>query len=316
MLASVLRRLAALAALLRLAACLPEDDAAVPSDVKYIRCGVCQQLITAVHEQVTAARKKSKAKKLSEESIQTIIESACKPSTEAGSWLKFLDMAETDGGGIQVEPSPPLQRSPHLSTSTSTCASTTASASHLHLHLHLHLHQCLHLPPPSPPPCVQVERQAEDGPCGRECKTLGMACEQLMEEGWEDSLSESLFSGEAADDLRETACREWSSACRKAPPKLDPSRRPGPPFRPFTEDERALEAYRTGAPAAPGVFQDDALRYALGIGPKGDADDGAFAGEIDFDGGGYGSPHPGVGGERPLHEDLARMDAFISSDEM
>ena len=140
MLASVLRRLAALAALLRLAACLPGDDAAVPSDVKYIRCGVCQQLITAVHEQVTAARKKSKAKKLSEESIQTIIESACKPSTEAGSWLKFLDMAETDGGGIQVEPSPPLHRSPHLSTSTFTCASTTVSASHVHLHLHLHLH--------------------------------------------------------------------------------------------------------------------------------------------------------------------------------
>ena len=132
MLASVLRRLAALAALLRLAACLPEDDAAVPSDVKYIRCGVCQQLITAVHEQVTAARKKSKTKKLSEESIQTIIESACKPSTEAGSWLKFLDMAETDGGGIQVEPSP------------------------LHLHIHLRLHHRLRLPPPppsaSPPP--------------------------------------------------------------------------------------------------------------------------------------------------------------------
>ena len=151
MLARVPRRLAALAALLRLAACLPEDDAAVPSDVKYIRCGVCQQLITAVHEQVTAARKKSKAKKLSEESIQTIIESACKPSTEAGAWLKFLDMAETDGGGIQVEPSTPLHHSPHLTppppppappppppppTSTSICISTSTNASTSLLHLH------------------------------------------------------------------------------------------------------------------------------------------------------------------------------------
>ena len=126
MLGNVLRRLAALAALLRLAACLPEDDAAVPSDIKYIRCGVCQQLITAVHEQVAAAQEKSKAKK-SEESIQTIIESACKPSEEAGAWLRFLDMAETDGGGIQVEPSP-LHR-------------------HLHLQFHLHLRLRLHLRP-------------------------------------------------------------------------------------------------------------------------------------------------------------------------
>ena len=242
--------------MLHLATCLPEDDAAVPSDVKYIRCGVCQQLITAVHEQVAAAKKKSKSKKLSEESIQTIIESACKPSAEAGAWLKFLDMAETDGGRIQVE------------------------------------------------------RQAEDGPCGRECKTLGMACEQLMEEGWEDSLSESLFGGEAADELRETACHEWSSACRKTPPKVDQSRRSGPPFRPFTEDERALEAYRTGTPASPGVFQDEALRYALGIGPAGDLDDGTFANGMDFG----GSHLPGMGGEKPLHEDLARMDAFVSLD--
>ena len=131
MLGNVLRRLAALAALLRLAACLPEDDAAVPSDVKYVRCGVCQQLVTAVHEQVAAAQKKSKAKKLSEESIQTIIESACKPSTEAGAWLKFLDMAETDGGGIQVEPSPPVYLHLHLH----------------HHHHHLHLHLRLHLRP-------------------------------------------------------------------------------------------------------------------------------------------------------------------------
>ena len=255
------RRLAVVAALLRLAACLPEDEAAVSSDVKYIRCGLCQQLITAVHESVTAARKKSKAKRLSEESIQMIIESACNPSTEAGAWLKFLDMTETDGGKIQIE------------------------------------------------------RQAEDGPCGRECRTLGMACEQLMEEGWEDTLSESLFGGEAADELRETACREWSGACRKSPPKVDQGRRAGPAFRPFTEDERALEAYRTGAPAAPGVFQDEALRYALGVGAAGDVDDVAFTGAADFDGG-LSSHLPSVGGDKPLHEDLARMDAFVSLDEM
>ena len=217
--------------------------------------------------------------------------------------------------------SSPLHLHPHLQL-------------HLHLHLrlrfrlrlrlHLHRHHRLRLHLPTSPPFhrrlhllptfAQVERQTEDGPCGRECKTLGMACEQLMEEGWEDSLSESLFGGEAAGELRETACREWSSACRKTPPKVDPSRRPGPPFRPFTEDERALEAYRTGTPAAPGVFQDEALRYALGIGPTGDSDDGAFAGGMDFDGGGFGSQYPGVGGQ-PLHEDLARMEAFVSSDE-
>ena len=50
-----------------------------------------------------------------------------------------------------------------------------------------------------------------------------------MEEGWEDALSESLFGGEAADNLQQTACHEWSAACRKAPPKADPARQPGTP---------------------------------------------------------------------------------------
>ena len=104
---------------------------------------------------------------------------------------------------------------------------------------------------------IKVERQPEDGPCGSECKTLALACQQLLEEGWENELGEALFSSTSADELVESACKEWSSACRKAPPKVDKARKPGPSFRPCTEDERALETYESGKPNAPGVFGDE-----------------------------------------------------------
>lgn len=255
-----MRSIVLLAALLHVA-CLPDDEAAVAADVKYIKCDTCRQLVAAVHEQVAAERKKSKAKKLSEDSIQTIIESACKPSTEAGAWLKFVDMVESEKDGR-----------------------------------------------------IRVEKQAEDGPCGRECKTVGMACEQLLEEGWENELSEGLFGGEAADELASTACKEWSSACRKAAPKADKARKPGPPFRPFTEDERALEAYRAGAPPAPGVFQDETLAYALGVagGTAGGSGGGGFGGGGMLDEYPYGGS---LEGEKPRHDDLARMEAFVDVDE-
>ena len=58
-----------------------------------------------------------------------------------------------------------------------------------------------------------------------DCEWAG---EQLLEEGWENELSEGLFGGEAADELASTACKEWSSACRKAAPKADKARKPGP----------------------------------------------------------------------------------------
>ena len=106
---------------------LASKKQAVPGDTKYVRCDTCRYLVGAVHETVAAARKASKAKKLSEETIQTVIESVCDPTKDEGAWLKFLDMVETDA-----------QR-------------------------------------------IKVERQPEDGPCGSECKTLALACQQLLE---------------------------------------------------------------------------------------------------------------------------------------
>ena len=244
---------------------LASDEQAVPGDTKYVRCDTCRHLVGAVHETVAAARKASRAKKLSEETIQTVIESVCDPAKDEGAWLKFLDMVETDA-----------QR-------------------------------------------IKVERQPEDGPCGTECKTLALTCQQLLEEGWENELGEALFSSTSADELVESACKEWSSACRKAPPKVDKARKPGPAFRPYTEDERALEAYQSGKPNAPGVFGDEQLKYSLGVGPAGGVsgmgdDFGGAGGAVgmrpmpdDFDRG----VGPGLGQARSAPDALQNVEAFV-----
>ena len=72
-----------------------------------------------------------------------------------------------------------------------------------------------------------------------------------------------------------------SSACRKPPPKLDPSRPPGPPFRAYTDEERARQRRNLGPPP-PGVLGADALRYRMGVGgsvsgTSADASDGTMA---------------------------------------
>ena len=163
---------------------------------------------------------------------------------------------------------------------------------------------------------IKVERQPEDGPCGSECKTLALACQQLLEEGWENELGEALFSSTSADELVESACKEWSSACRKAPPKVDKARKPGPSFRPYTEDERALETYELGKPNAPGVFSDEQLKFSLGIGPE-----GGVSGLDDLGAGSMGMrPRPddfdrgvglGLGQARPTSNPLQHVDACV-----
>jgi hypothetical protein len=64
----------------------------VASDVKYIRCAICEQLVGALHDHVTAG-KQSKALS-SEEDVQSAVEVSCKPDTDAGAWLRFLDLVE------------------------------------------------------------------------------------------------------------------------------------------------------------------------------------------------------------------------------
>lgn len=113
-------------------------------------------------------------------------------------------------------------------------------------------------------PRLRVERQAGDGPCGKECATAALACVALLEEGWENELGEALYAGTRdAAALRETVCRELSSSCAKKPPKL-PSKRPaGPRFRAYTEEERAER--ETHESPAPGMLSEHELDYSLGL---------------------------------------------------
>ena len=43
---------------------------------------------------------------------------------------------------------------------------------------------------------ILLRRQLEDGPCGVECRTIQLACQALMDEGWEMELGEILYAGE------------------------------------------------------------------------------------------------------------------------
>lgn len=110
---------------------------------------------------------------------------------------------------------------------------------------------------------LRLQRQTEDGPCGTECRTLQLACGAVVE-GIEDELAAALFAPQG-DDLRESACKELSNACRKPPPPLPSGRQPGPPFRPFTDEERAQRERERGTPPPPGVLSASALRFRLGL---------------------------------------------------
>lgn len=178
----------------------------VPTDVKYIRCGVCESLAAEVHSHV----QKTPDVRKSEASIVTALEQSCDPTSDAGAWMRSIDLVELEGRLVLV-------------------------------------------------------RQEEDGPCNRECATIKLACRALLEEGWETELGEALYGGVDAKQLRNDMCTDWSSACRKPPPKLDAARQPGPPFRAYTDEERALRDQRSGAPPPPGMLTEAALRKRLAV---------------------------------------------------
>jgi hypothetical protein len=133
---------------------------------------------------------------------------------------------------------------------------------------------------------LELVQQPTEGPCGQECKTVGLACRTVVSEV-ENELVEALYadvasrsrgskkaeggsaSASALPDptrLRDATCK---SICRKPAPKLDPSRALGPAFRPYTEEELAeREADR---PPAPGVLTSSNLRVRLGVSTPADA---------------------------------------------
>ena len=105
-----------------------------------------------------------------------------------------------------------------------------------------------------------------DGPCGQECHTVALACEAAID-GIENELGEALYasvrSTSDASSLAKRACREWSTACKKSPPKLDPSRPDGPAFRAYTLEERGRR--EASGPPPPGVLTGDQVRAKLGL---------------------------------------------------
>ena len=120
---------------------------------------------------------------------------------------------------------------------------------------------------------LRLVAQPNDGPCERECATVTLACEAALE-GGADELGELLYVSEL--DAAKLAAEHCASKCRKPPPPLDAQRQAGPPFRPFTDFERAQRDHERGVPPPPGVLADVDLDRMLGLDDDGSLpDDGS-----------------------------------------
>ena len=83
---------------------VPYANAAVgvASDVKYIKCEVCQHFVEAAHAAVAAKRKTAGAS-LSEDDVSGIIAKSCKANTREGAWMRSIDLEESsDGGSLRL----------------------------------------------------------------------------------------------------------------------------------------------------------------------------------------------------------------------
>eukprot|EP00656_Telonema_subtile_P016271 TRINITY_DN18584_c0_g1_i2.p1 TRINITY_DN18584_c0_g1~~TRINITY_DN18584_c0_g1_i2.p1 ORF type:complete len:185 (+),score=43.34 TRINITY_DN18584_c0_g1_i2:3-557(+) len=66
----------------------------IRSELKYLRCEVCQATATALHQHTAAAAARTK-KKLTEEAVGKVIEAVCQP--EPGNWILHQDVIERNG---------------------------------------------------------------------------------------------------------------------------------------------------------------------------------------------------------------------------
>ena len=79
-----------------------EPVPSIKSDVKYIRCDVCQHIAKAAHRSVGTLRKEQPHwKPLTEDSIIEHLEMMCNPQGEQGEWILHLDVQE-DGDKLKV----------------------------------------------------------------------------------------------------------------------------------------------------------------------------------------------------------------------
>lgn len=78
------------------------------------------------------------------------------------------------------------------------------------------------------------------GECGRECKTVAKAAEQILGEHDTDIAERLLKGGISRSQLDAWLCSELSTACRTPVPPLPDGRPRGPEFTPLPEDEVAV----------------------------------------------------------------------------
>jgi hypothetical protein len=72
-----------------------ETIPAIKSDIKYIKCDVCELVAREAYRSVGSLRKSQPTwKKLTEEAIMEHLEKMCNPQTEQGEWILHLDVEE------------------------------------------------------------------------------------------------------------------------------------------------------------------------------------------------------------------------------
>ncbi|CAM6127275.1 unnamed protein product [Calypogeia fissa] len=75
--------------------------AARKEDVKYIKCGVCEEIVKQLHRQVKKMKEKIAPKKLTELEIIDLTENICNIKKEEADWLMYLDIVE-DGPRLKL----------------------------------------------------------------------------------------------------------------------------------------------------------------------------------------------------------------------
>lgn len=79
-----------------------EKEQAVKTDLPYVGCIVCQQLVGELLLLVESERKKTPYKKLNENQIVEILDNVCKDDEPSGEWLRRFDVSETKKGSEKV----------------------------------------------------------------------------------------------------------------------------------------------------------------------------------------------------------------------
>jgi len=117
------------------------------------------------------------------------------------------------------------------------------------------------------------------GACGTECKTIVMACEDIL--GRRDTdVAEYLFTtAKSAKDVREWLCKEETSTCRKAAPPLPKDRPKGEKFVKKDKKDVEMERLMASMQGMPGMGgaqlfnREDMMRGMGGMGGGDDDDD-------------------------------------------